>query len=128
MKAEINNSAMIGGPCYASRNLLTVAGLPVRAALFYLLLFAVALGFYSAIWPSAPIAYSDSPGYLGFAQDLSDLHIDQLQFRTPGYPLLLVLTGASRSPRTLFFCIVITAFFVDLAACQRSLPRRPERN
>ena len=53
----------------------------------------------------------DSGSYLRVAQDLSDFHIDQLPLRTPGYPLLLVLTGSSKSPnRALFFVSLLLHF------------------
>src|SRR5262249_6453109 len=49
--------------------------------------------------------------YLRAAQDLSDFHIDQLQPRPPGYPILLVLTQSSESPsRTLFFVSLVLHF------------------
>src|SRR5688500_10245276 len=81
----------------------TVAGLPVRTAIVYASLFVIALWIYSALWSRAPMMVPDSPGYLRTAQALADFHIDQLQDRAPGYPLLLALTGASRYPRVLFF-------------------------
>jgi hypothetical protein len=111
LKAEINNGVTIAGPCHAGQNVPIVAGLPFRTAAVYVLLFAVAFGFYGVVWSSAPITESDTGGYFRVAQDLSDLHINQLHYRTPGYPLLLVLTGASRSPnRTLFFASLLLHF------------------
>ncbi len=62
--------------------------------------FAVAWSFYSVVWSNAPVLVPDSGSYLRAAQDLSDFHLDELQERAPGYPLLLLLTG---SQRTLFF-------------------------
>jgi hypothetical protein len=88
----------------------TIGGLPFSTAIFYASLFVVAFWFYSVLWPSAPIMEPDSGGYLRTAQDLSDFHIDQMQERVPGYPLLLLLTGASRSPRTLFFVSLLLHF------------------
>jgi hypothetical protein len=93
------------------QNLNTVAGLPVRAALVYVSLFTVAFCFYSVVWSSAPIMEPDSWTYLGAAQDLADFHIDQLQTRAPGYPILLVVTQSTRSPgRTLFFVSLLLHF------------------
>src|SRR5438093_10774282 len=86
------------------RNIRTIAGLPVRAALIHLLLFAAAFCFYSALWSKAPVTQPDSGSYLRAAQDISDYQIDQLQDRAPGYPVLLLLTRSSQSTtRALFF-------------------------
>jgi hypothetical protein len=111
LKAEITNSVTIAGPCYAGKNVPIVAGLSLRTAVVYSLLFVVAFCFYSVVWINAPVMEPDSWTYLGAAQDLSDFHIDQLQERTPGYPLLLLLTGSSQSPsRTLFFVSLLMHF------------------
>ncbi len=89
----------------------TIAGLPLWTAIVYASLFAIAFWFYSILWIRAPIMAIDSGGYLRAAQDLSDFHIDQLQERAPGYPLLLVLTASSQSPnRTLFFVSLLLHF------------------
>lgn len=88
-----------------------VAGLPFRTAAVYALLFAIAISAYNSLWQNAPIMEPDSGGYLQAAQDLSDFHIDQLQERAPGYSLLLLLTGSSRSPnRALFFASLLLHF------------------
>jgi hypothetical protein len=81
-----------------------IAGLPSRTAVFYVLLFTTSLLLYDALWQNAPLMEDDSPGYLRVARDLSGFRIDQLPLRTPGYPLLLLLTGSSQAPtRKLFF-------------------------
>jgi hypothetical protein len=110
-KTEIASDIRIAGLFHFSQNLHIVAGLPLRTAVVYSLLFVVAFCFYSVVWINAPVMEPDSWTYLGAAQDLSDFHIDQLQQRTPGYPLLLVLTGSSKSPnRTLFFVSLLLHF------------------
>ena len=73
---------------------------PFRLSLVLLVQCAVAWSFYSVVWSNAPVLMPDSGSYLRAAQDLSDFHLDELQERAPGYPLLLLLTG---SRRTLFF-------------------------
>jgi hypothetical protein len=73
-------------------------GMPIRAAIAYLIAFSIAACVYLTVWSSAPVLQSDSGGYLNAAQDLADFHLDQLQSRPPGYPLLLLLTGSSVSP------------------------------
>ena len=107
LKTENARNVTIVGSSPAALNIRSVAGLPVRSALVYVLLFAVAFCFYSVVWPSAPIADSDTATYFRVAQDLSNLHITQLHYRTPGYPLLLVLTGSSRA---LFFVSLLLHF------------------
>ena len=89
----------------------TIAGLPARTAVFYVLLFATSVLLYGTLWQSAPLMTEDSPAYLRAAQDLSDFQIDQLQIRTPGYPVLLLLTGSSQGPtRQLFFTSLLLHF------------------
>ncbi len=89
----------------------TIAGLPARTAVFYVLLFATSVLLYGTLWQSAPLMIEDSPAYLRAAQDLSDFQIDQLQIRTPGYPVLLLLTGSSQGPtRQLFFTSLLLHF------------------
>jgi hypothetical protein len=88
-----------------------LAGLSTRTTVFYVLLFATSLVFYGLLWPNAPLMQGDSWGYVRVAQDLSQIQIHELQWRTPGYPLLLVLTGSSRAPtRTLFFTSLLLHF------------------
>jgi hypothetical protein len=112
-KTQIADHATIAGVNFSpvGQNIHSVAGLPFRTATVYALLFAVAFGLYSVIWVKAPIMEPDSVSYLRAAQDLSDFHIDQLQERVPGYPILLLLTGSSHSPnRTLFFVSLLLHF------------------
>jgi hypothetical protein len=76
----------------------TIAGMPLVAAAAYTVLFAMALWCYPAWWREAPVLQPDSWSYMRAAQDLADFRLDSLQVRPPGYPLLLLLTGASESP------------------------------
>ena len=113
LKTQIPDNATIAGInfLHVGQNIRIVAGLPFRVALVYASLFAVAFWFYSVLWTSAPVMTPDSTSYLRAAQDISDYHIDQLQERAPGYPVLLVLTGSSRSPtRGLFFVSLLLHF------------------
>ena len=91
----------------AGQKVNTIAALPSRTAVSYILLFATSVLLYGAMWQSAPLMTEDSPAYLRAAQDLSDFQIDQLQIRTPGYPVLLLLTG---SGRPLFFTSLLLHF------------------
>jgi hypothetical protein len=96
----------------AGEKIYTVAGLPLATALFYASLFAAAVWFYGVLWPSAPIMVSDSSSYLSTAQRLLDFHISQE--RTPGYPLLLVLTGSSHSPNRVLFFVSLLLHFASI--------------
>jgi hypothetical protein len=92
----------------------TIAGLPYRAATGFLIAFAIAFGMYLGLWKEAPVLQSDSGGYLKAAQDLSDLHIDQLQDRPPGYPLFLLLTGSSAAPGRALVIASLAMHFVSI--------------
>jgi len=72
--------------------------LPRKEALTLLGCFAVALIFYLAVWPAVPLQDADSPEYLAAAEDLLDFRLDALHHRTPGYPVLLALTGSVPQP------------------------------
>src|SRR6267378_3128762 len=88
-----------------------VAGLPSRLAAFYLGLFILGFLAYGALWRSAPVQTADSPGYIAAAQDLSDFDREQLSLRTPGYPLLLLVTASTHTPtRRLFYASLLLHF------------------
>jgi hypothetical protein len=64
----------------------------------------IAFAGYAAWWPNAPISTSDTPSYMRVAADLKHLSLTEFHQRTPGYPLLLLLTGSEQAPtRTLFY-------------------------
>ena len=89
----------------------TVAGLPIPTAVLYAFLFAVAFWVYTILWRQAPVMASDSGGFLAVASDLADFRIDYLHNRTPGYPLLLLITASSEVPnRVLFFLSLLLHF------------------
>jgi hypothetical protein len=76
-----------------------------------LALFTLALVAYLFLWPEAPVLEGDSPQYVEVAQDLLDGRLDALHDRTPGYPLLIALTGAAYKPtRTLFVVSLLLHF------------------
>lgn len=130
LKTEIDDHLTVPATHYFSRssNLPRVLGLPLPTGLFYLVLFAAAFWLYSALWPRAPIMAPDSPGYLEVAKDFSDLHIDQLHARPPGYPLFLVLTGSGESlTPALFYASLglhfISIWLVAVVLCELGLKR-----
>ena len=87
----------------------SIGGLPLRTAVTYVSLFVIGFVFYSAMWTTAPIMVSDSPTYITAAESLSNLQLSQS--RTPGYPILLILTGSTQKPtRELFFASLVFHF------------------
>lgn len=75
------------------------------------LIFAAAFAFYAVAWRHAPVQDGDSPQYLEVARDLADFRIETLHDRTPGYPLLLAITGSTQAPtRTLFYVSLVLHF------------------
>jgi hypothetical protein len=88
-----------------------IAGLPLLTTIAYVLLFAAAAWFYTTVWPSAPVMVPDSPSYLALAQDLSDLSLERIHTRAPGYPALLILSRSTQVPgRALFFISLLLHF------------------
>ncbi len=55
-------------------------------------------GFYTQVWKNAPYARGDTPGYLSVAQDIEHRDFSRLWERTPGYPLIMALTGSAFVP------------------------------
>jgi hypothetical protein len=72
----------------------SAAGLPRRTAARAALLMVLAVAAYPIVWRDAPLHDGDSPQYLVVARDLRDFRLDTLHDRTPGYPLLIVLTDS----------------------------------
>jgi hypothetical protein len=108
---RVTSTVLVSLNCSQAGQERAIAGLPLSSAIIYTLFFVMAFCSYTVLWKNAPVMEPDSWTYLGAAQDLSDFHIDQLQERTPGYPLLLLLTGSSQSPsRTLFFVSLLLHF------------------
>jgi hypothetical protein len=48
------------------------------------------------------------------AQDLADFHLDRPHLRTPGYPLLLALTGSHDQPTRALFFVSLLLHFVSI--------------
>src|SRR6266511_1235308 len=92
----------------------TIAGLPLRTAAAYAAFFVMAFCLYNYLWANAPITAADTRGYLIAARHLADFHIDQLQDRAPGYPLFLLLTGASESPNRTLFVVSLVLYFASI--------------
>src|SRR5262245_50863532 len=94
---RVTDTVLVSSNCSEAGQERAIAGLPLSSAIIYVILFVIAFWSYTILWKNAPVMTPDSGSYLRTAQDLSDFHMDQLPGRTPGYPLLLVLTGSSQS-------------------------------
>jgi len=84
----------------------------VRIAVAAAILFVLYMGSYLAFWPRTPVTTGDSRGYMAMAQDLSDFRLDSPTIRTPGYPLLLLLTGAAQRPNRALMIVSLTLHFL----------------
>jgi hypothetical protein len=97
----------------------------LREILIVLALVAFAWCCYSWAWPQAPVVSGDSGSYMQLGAQLKTGQSTGPSLRTPGYPLLLVLTGSERHPnRILFhvslalhFCAVIVIALILLRLC-----------
>ena len=61
----------------------------VTPALTLTIFICIAGTSYVLLWPHAPYAAADTPGYVQVAADFQDGKLDELHSRTIGYPLLL---------------------------------------
>ena len=114
LRRRIYTDVTTAGVDRSGRDFSIILGLSVRTAAVYSLVLIVAFCFYSLLWPKAPLMESDSWTYLGAAQDLADFHIDQLQQRPPGYPILLLLTASSQSPKRALFFVSLLLHFASI--------------
>lgn len=96
---------------------------PIRRLLWFWILLVpavLALALYWRAWPNAPIMGPDSPWYLTAARHLASAPAAHPEFRTPGYPILLRLAGATEGPtRELFLfqlLLQVAAVFLACAA------------
>jgi hypothetical protein len=70
--------------------------------------------FYITIWNEAPYVEGDAVQYMDLADDLLDGKIDQLHFRTPGYPVLLILTNSVVDPKFSLFLVQLIMHLVSI--------------
>jgi len=92
-----------------------------RVDWFAWLILALAVVAYFLLWRQAPYVTNDWGGYARVAKDIAQhLLPTEIHFRTPGYPMLLVLTGSTDVPSRALFLLQlllhVTAVFlvVDL--------------
>ena len=89
-----------------------VAWIPCRRdCLVVILIFAAAFVAYALIWPQAPLQSLDSPTYMRLAREIKAGNITELPLRTPGFPILLILTGSEAEPTRLLFYVSLFLHF-----------------
>jgi hypothetical protein len=81
---------------------------------FVLGLIALAGLLYWFVWDEAPVMTRDSNDYLDVAVDLGDGRLDEVHFRAPGYPLLLLLMGSAREPSRSLYLVQLFFHFVSV--------------
>jgi hypothetical protein len=92
-----------GGSPGVDRTLWWTLGLPRRTAIACVAITLLAFRIYAIVWPSAPLVMSDSRQYMEVAADIRTGHLE-LHDRSPGYPLILALTGSTDTgTRSLFY-------------------------
>jgi len=79
------------------------------------LLFVIAFVFYSVAWRTAPVMTLDGPSYMRLAQEIRDLSLHELSLRTPGLPLLMILTGSADHPSRWFFYVSLSLHVLSVA-------------
>ena len=78
-------------------------------------LFLAAFVVYSLAWPGAPVMTLDGPSYMRLAQDIRNFSLRELPLRTPGLPLLLILTGSAEHVNRWFFDLSLLLHFTGIA-------------
>lgn len=91
---------------------------------------AIAGVIYWHLWNDAPYVSHDSADYMEIAVDIREGGLDDLYYKTAGYPLLLALTDSANEPsRLLYFIqlslhlisVLLIAFFLVRLQAQRLL-------
>lgn len=76
----------------------------------------VALVFYVSVWDYVDMVRADLPDYVNTANDIRDGKIDHLNVRTPGFPILLILTGSVEKPSMTLFYWQLAMYLVSVLA------------
>jgi len=86
---------------------------PITFVVFTIVILAGIL--YWFIWNDAPILSLDSMDYMDIAVDLQDGELDDIYFRAPGYPLLLVLADSANKPSRMLYFIQLSLHLISVA-------------
>jgi len=84
---------------------------PLGVEWWILPILALAAAAYCILWRQAPSVTNDWGGYARVAKDIAKhLLPTALHFRTPGYPILLVLTGSTDTPTRALFVLQLLLY------------------
>lgn len=86
----------------------------LRNQSFIVILPILAFIVYSILWDNVNMTTPDTIGYISVAKDISDGHIDSLNARTPGYPILLLLTGSSENSYPILFHVQLLMYVLSV--------------
>jgi hypothetical protein len=93
---------------------------PLWPVLVELLLILGAFCFYSRYSSKVPLTTNDTPGYQAVARDITQHHtLTSLHFRTPGYPLLLALTGSVERPTRALSYVQLALYMLSVVLLLR---------
>ena len=81
-----------------------------KSRIFILIIPLLAFLFYSVTWQNVNMTKADTIGYTKLMSDISDGQIDEITTRTPGYPLLLLLTGSSQDSNSILFFVQLLMY------------------
>jgi hypothetical protein len=87
----------------------------------FILLLVLYLAFYGGLWRGAPAQMADTRKYQEVAQDLADGRLDRVHYRTPGYPVLLALTGSAEHPTRALYHAGLLIHFAAVVLLRREL-------
>lgn len=81
----------------------TILGVPRKMSFVILMVFLLAGFVYTFLWQNVPVKSHDTGDYIETAIDISDGHIDNLNKRPIGLPLLIYLTDSHTKPNKTFW-------------------------
>jgi hypothetical protein len=87
---------------------------PPRIILLALVWLCLAFIAYLASWKGAPYAAPDTPSYMTLAGELKHLNLTEVPARTPGLPILLLLTGSDSGPTRAFYNVSLALHFTSV--------------
>ena len=65
---------------------------------------------YAVVWPQAPLLSLDTPVYMQLAREIKAGNITELSTRTPGFPVLLILTGSEDTAGRALYCVQLLLY------------------
>lgn len=94
----------------SGRGRLPVPGEVIVAIIFLGILFLT----YGSVWKNAPLVEPDTPSYQQLAREIKQGTLSQLSLRTPGLPLLLLLTASETTPTRSFYLVSLAMHLASI--------------